>query len=361
MASTIRNTSSATSPVQATQLPLADNGPCLDIVQLARLEQSFRHWVYETHRRDIRLSRNRILLIFLLIRYTGAKLSEILQIDPFTDIDRQTVCIRDCATGESESCVRSIVIAEPLGREIETALLTPEFRQTLTNGFAVDPAFVRRKFYERAEACGFPKHLGGPEMIRRARIVELMRANMPLPAVQKLLGHATPSLSAVQVSFSDEELHQVTRLFIKKESSRKTSARNSFFGKVIAIERGDVQARITLVNLGGHQVASIITCESLDRLGLRQGQLITAEVKAPWIMLQRGQTIAGCSADNCLQGEIARINRGAVSSECVIRLDDHTELCALISTSEGDAIGFVVGEQVWAVFNGFSVILHTDD
>ncbi|MCL2458350.1 MAG: TOBE domain-containing protein [Desulfobulbus sp.] len=345
-------------PVQTDQLPLPEDGPCLDTVQLARLEQAFRRWADDTPRRDIRLSRRRILLIFLLIRYTGAKLNEILQLNPFTDINDQTVCIRDCEAEESGA--RAIVIAEPLGREIETTLLDPEFRRTLTNGFAVDPAFVRRKFYQRAEASGFAKHLGGPEMIRRARAVELVRGNMPLPAVQKLLGHATPSLTAVHASFSEEELRQVTQLFIKRESSRTTSARNSFYGKIIAIERCDVQARITLVNLGGYQVTSIITRESLDRLDLRLGQLITAEVKAPWIMLQRGPTLTGCSADNRLRGEIARINRGTVNSECVVRLDDHTELCALISTSEREAIGFAAGEQVWAIFNGFSVILHTD-
>ncbi|MDR2550534.1 MAG: TOBE domain-containing protein [Desulfobulbus sp.] len=357
-------TASASEPVptdstRSSQPPLPEDGPCLDTVQLARLEQSFRGWADNTPRRDIRLSRRRILLIFLLIRYTGAKLNEVLQLDPFVDIDGQTVCIRDCET--EEPCARTIAIAEPLGREIEAVLLDPEFRRTLANGFAVDPAFVRRKFYERAEECGFAKHLGGPEMIRRARAVELMRGNIPLPAVQKLLGHATPSLTAVHASFSEEELRQAMQLFIKRESSRKTSARNSFFGKIVAIERGDVQARISLVNLGGHQVASIITRESLDRLGLRLGQLITAEVKAPWIILQRGHLLTGCSADNRLRGEIARINRGTVNSECVIRLDDRTELCALVSTSESKAAGFVVGEQVWAIFNGFSVILHTDD
>lgn len=349
----------AVSPDQVdTSLPTED-GPCLDTVQLAQLEHSFRRWVDDTPRRDVRLARRRILLVFLLIRYTGAKLNEILQLDPFTDIDGQTVCIRDCET--EETCTRTVVIAEALGREIGTTLLDPDFRRTLANRFAVDPAFVRRKFYERAEACGFPKHLGGPEMIRRARAVELVRGNMPLPAVQKLLGHATPSLTAAQVSFSEEELRQVTRLFIERESSRKTSARNSFFGKIVAIEPGDVQARITLVNLGGHRVASIITRESLDRLGLRPGRLITAEVKAPWIVLHRGQTLSGCSADNRLLGEIVRINHGAVSSEYVVRLDDHTELCALTSTSDGDGAGLAVGQQVWAVFNGFAVILHADD
>jgi len=355
-------------PVQATDDASPSRGevsmfsedvPCLDTVQLAQLEQSFRHWIDATPRRDVRLSRRRILLVFLLIRYTGAKLNEILSLDPFTDIDEQTVCIR--VVDSEESCARRIAIAASLSQEIQKTLADPDFRASLTNGFSVDPAFVRRKFYERAEACGLPKHLGGPELIRRARAVELVRGNMPLQAVQKLLGHSTPNLTTAHVSFSDDDLQRATKLYLERESSRKTSARNAFFGKIAAIERGDVQARITLINLSGHRVTSIITSESLERLGLQLGRLVTAEVKAPWIILQRGETLSACSADNYFQGKIIRINKGKVNSEYVVRIDDGTELCALTSTSNGAALALKIGDMVWVVFNGFAVILHADD
>jgi molybdate transport system regulatory protein len=336
-----------------------EDGPCLDTVQLAQLEQSFRHWIDASSRRDVRLSRRRILLVFLLIRYTGAKLNEILRLDPFTDIDEQEVCIR--ILDSEEPCVRKISIAESLSREIRETLADPYFRVSLTNLFSIDPAFVRRKFYERAEACGFPKRLGGPEMIRRARAVELVRGNMPLPAVQKLLGHSTPNLTTAHVSFSDDELQRVTKLYVERESIRKTSARNAFFGKIVEIERGDVQARITLINFSGHRVSSIITSESLNRLQLQPGRLVTAEVKAPWIILQRGEAPSACSADNRFQGKIIRINRGKVNSEYVVRIDDGTELCALTSTSNGAALALTVGDMVWVLFNGFAVILHADD
>jgi molybdate transport system regulatory protein len=52
----------------------------LDPVQLAELERTFRDWATASPRRDVRMSRQRILLIFLLIRHTGAKLNEILDI-----------------------------------------------------------------------------------------------------------------------------------------------------------------------------------------------------------------------------------------------------------------------------------------
>lgn len=337
------------------------DGACLDTVQLVQLEQSFRQWAENSPRRDVLFSRRRILIVFLLIRYTGAKLNEILSLDPFTDIDvkQQLVCIRECDAGE-RGCIRKIAIAEHLSIEIQTALGDALFRDSLTNLFAVDPAFVRRKFYERAEACGFSKRLGSPEMIRRARAVELMQSNMPLPAVQKLLGHSTPNLTTAHVSFSEEELQRVTKLFVERESTRKTSARNTFFGKIIDIQRGDIQSLISFVNLAGCTLTAMITNNSLERLGLQPGWLVTAEVKAPWIILQKGDGQSPCSADNRLQGEVVRINRGKVSAEFVVRIGDGTELCSVVSTSSCKALHLKTGDLVWALFNCFAVILHAD-
>lgn len=338
-------------------MPTASAGSCLDTGQLNQLEQSFRQWAEASPRRDVQLSRRRILLIFLLIRYTGAKLNEVLALDPFSDIHQQMVCIRN-PESEQQECARTIVIAEPVANEIEQMLADADFRRSLTNLLAIDPAFVRRKFYERAEACGFAKQMAGPEMIRRARAVELMQSHMPLPAVQKLLGHSTPNLTAAHVSYSEEELQRVTRLFIERESSRKTSARNTFFGKISMIKRGDVQAQVTLINPGGHRITTLITLESLDRLALQVGRLMTAEVKAPWVIIQPGKTDGGSSADNRFAGEVVRINRGKVSSEYVVRIDDGTELCATISTDSGKDLALQVGDRARVLFNCFAVILH---
>ncbi len=59
----------------------------LDPAQLTRLEEEFRSWSDAPSRSDIRASRKRILLIFLLIRYTGARLNEVLTLDLSKHID----------------------------------------------------------------------------------------------------------------------------------------------------------------------------------------------------------------------------------------------------------------------------------
>lgn len=344
------------SPPTGPLITTASEGACLDIAQLEQLEQSFRAWVAAAIRRDVQHSRRRILLIFLLIRQTGAKLSEVLALNPHTDITEQTLCIRHPEGGEA-ACQRSIAISESLAKEIQQALNEPDFSQSLTNCFAVDPAFVRRKFYERAEACGIAKHMAGPEMIRRARAVELMQSNMPLPAVQKLLGHSTPNLTTAHLSYSDDELQRVTRYHLEREACRRTSARNSFYGKITTIKRGDVQALVTLTTPVGHRVTTIITLESLDRLGLQVGRLVTAEVKAPWVMLQPFHA-QGCTADNHFQGTVVRINAGKVTAEYVVRIDDSTELCAMVSREGAAHLSLQVGDPAWVLFNCFAVILH---
>jgi len=331
---------------------IPDEGQCLDTVQLNRLEQSFRKWAGCSPRADVRLSRQRILIIFLLIRYTGAKLNEVLALNPFEDID----LFRNAGV-DTEHGPREVNISETLSREIQTALEDPSFRDSLQNLFDVDPGFVRRKFYECAQACGFPKQLGGPEMIRKARAVELMQGNMPLPAVQMMLGHSAHNLTSSYVSFSEEEMQQVVRVFMERESSRKTSARNAFFGKIQAIQRGDIQTSVNLTTISGHSVTTVITNDSLELLGLKEGRLITAEVKAPWVILQIGKEEPACSAENRFNGIIARITKGKVNTEYAVRISDGTELCAVVSTAGSRHLNLNEGDRVWALFNCFAVVL----
>ena len=190
---------------------------CLDTGQLSRLEQSFRHWAEGTPRSDVRWSRRRMLLIFLLIRYTGAKLNEVLALNPFQDfnLEGQSVVFgkADATPGRPP---REVQIPATLAKEIQAALEDPAFKKSLGTLFKVDPGHVRRKFYERAAACGLATGLGGPDVIRKSRAVELMQNNLPLPVVQKILGHSSPNLTASFVSFADADIQQVARFFLEK-------------------------------------------------------------------------------------------------------------------------------------------------
>jgi molybdate transport system regulatory protein len=334
---------------------------CLDTVQMNRMEQSFRSWAGRAPRADIRLSRKRIFLIFLLIRYTGAKLNEVLAINPFQDVDvKHHLVFLGRAEKKNGRPAREVQIPEVLSEEIKSSLSDPVFKKYLGNFFKVDPGHVRRKFYERAIDSGIPPAMGAPESIRRSRAIELMQSNMPLPVVQRMLGHSTPNLTASYVAFSDADMQQVAKHFIEKESRRKTSARNSFFGKISSIKKGDIQAKVEMITLSGDIVTTIITRDSLSRLGLKTGSLITAEVKAPWVILQKSDGEPESTAENRFAGNIVRINKGETTTEYVVRISDGTELCSIVSTENARLMGFKEDDRVWAIFNSFAVVLHID-
>jgi molybdate transport system regulatory protein len=340
---------------------IPDEVQCLDTVQMNRLEQSFRDWADGAPRADVRLSRRRILLIFLLIRYTGAKLSEVLAINPFQDVDfKHHLVFLGRTEKKNGRLPREVQIPKVLAEEIKSSLDDPSFKEYLVNLFKVDPGHVRRKFYERASDCGFLPAMGAPEIIRKSRAVELMQSNVPLPVVQRMLGHSTLNVTASYVAFSDDDIRQVAKYFIEKESRRKTSARNSFFGKILSIRKGDIQAKVEMITAGGDFVTTVITNDSLSKLGLKKGSLITAEVKAPWVILQKSDKEPESTAENRFLGTITRINRGKITTEYVVRILDGTELCSVVSTENARQIGFQENDQVWVIFNSFAVVLHID-
>jgi molybdate transport system regulatory protein len=334
---------------------------CLDTVQMNRLEQSFRKWADGAPRADVRLSRRRILLVFLLIRYTGGKLNEVIALKPFHDVDfKHHLVFLGRTEKKNIRPPREVRIPGELSEEIKSSLNNPAFKKYLGNFFKVDPGHVRRKFYERAIESGIPPAMGAPESIRRSRAIELMQSNMPLPVVQKMLGHSTLNMTASYVNFSDADMQQVAKHFIEKESHRKTSARNSFFGKISSIKKGDIQAKVEMIALSGDTVTTIITNDSLSRLGLKRGSLITAEVKAPWVILQKSDKEPKSTAENRFLGTITHISKGEITTEYIVRISDGTELCSIITTDNTCQMGFQENDQVWALFNSFAVVLHID-
>jgi molybdate transport system regulatory protein len=338
---------------------IPENRPSLDTMALQRLESTFREWVEMSRTQEIRRSRTRVLIIFLLIRYTGARLNEVLHFDPRQDIafDQHTVTLRKPGAGK-RTAHRTVRIPAELSVELRGAISELEFEGAPADLLRIDPAHVRRKFYDRAEAVGLPREMGTPEAIRKSRAVELMQGNLPLPVVQKIMGHSTPNLAASYVHFSEEEIRQVERLHIERESARKTSARNVFYGKIERLKIGDVQSVLEIVTPAGFRICAVITNDSRSRLGLNPGALVAAEVKAPHLMLAKGDQEPRCSAENRFHGEISRLLRGKVTMEVIVRLSDGTELCAV--TVGGRGPGIAEGEKVWVLFNAFAVVLHLD-
>lgn len=335
-------------------LPVPSGARHMDSLELARLTEAFRSWAARASRADVAVSRKRALFTYLIIRHTGARLGETLHLDDLADIDAARLTIR---FGE-----REVQIPEELGLELAEAFNNPAYAPIRGSFFRMDPAHVRRKFYERAKEAGIEKTLVNPNALRRSRAIELLRENVPLTVVQRILGHSTAELTAAFLKISDDDARRIERRFLERES-RKTSARNFFFGKISAIRRGDIQTEVELSVLGGHAVSAIITNASLARLGLKKGMFATAEIKAPFVSLAKAgkdQSPPAVSADNVFPGEIAGVVQGKVNAEITVALDADTSLCAILTAAAARRLAFVPGENVFALFNAFSVILNVD-
>lgn len=341
----------------------------LDLTQLTALEQSFRAWVDASRRQADRNSRRRLWLIFLLLRSTGARLGEVLGLDAARHIllDQERPVVR---FGEGETG-REVPLPGDVAAELRAALADPELVAGTEGGlsglFLMDQGHVRRKFYERAEEAGIPRDLASPSVLRRTRARQLMRQDVPLPVVQRLLGQSSADLTAAFSDYSDAEAGEILEAYLKREERRKTSARNRFFGQVTRVVGGPVVAEVEVTSLGGFKVYSVVTRESVERLGIEPGVLATADIKAPWVQLSAGPVEPVSTAANRYPAVVKRIvmapeapdgRPGEVVAEVVAELSDGTRLASVITAQSVRRLDLREGMPVWASFGAFSVILN---
>ncbi|MDD4951719.1 MAG: TOBE domain-containing protein [Desulfovibrionaceae bacterium] len=331
----------------------------LDGLELARVTEAFRAWAERPRRSDVRVSRKRLWLIYMLLRFTGAKLGEVLGLDDSMDFDLDQGLVRFCTGTRRDNAAREVQLPEALVREISQVLDDPAFAAWRGRLFRMDPGHVRRKFYERAAECGLPKDCLNPNALRRSRAIELLREDVPLKVVQSILGHSTTDLTAAYLNFSEQDVKRIARHFLEAEK-RKTSARNSFFGKITRVTAGDIQSLVELTTLSGRRVFSMVTNNSVAVLGLVEGAFASAVVKAPWVGLCAGDEPPATCAENLFQGQVETVNQGGISVEVIVRLPDGLRVCSIISAASARDLGLAQGDRVWVMFKSLSVILNVD-
>ena len=67
----------------------------------------------------------------------------------------------------------------------------------------------------------------------------------------------------------------------------KYGARNQLAGRVKEIKRGTVMSQIRLDIPAGSKVSSVMTTDSLDELGIKEGDTVKVVVKAVNVLLVR--------------------------------------------------------------------------
>lgn len=136
----------------------------------------------------------------------------------------------------------------------------------------------------------------------------------------------------------------------------ETSARNTLPGTVVALDAGAVNAVVTLDVGAEAAIVASITLESARRLGLAEGQPVTALVKATSVIVTTAQDNP-TSARNFLPGTVRDVERGAVNSVVTLDVADGQRLTATVTNESVDRLGLKPGAAAAGLFKASSVIL----
>ncbi|WP_460032734.1 TOBE domain-containing protein [Megalodesulfovibrio paquesii] len=358
--------SQAASLLDGAQVP--EGVKYLDQTQLAALTAAFEDWYKSTRGEATRRARGRVWCLFLILRYTGARLQETLDLDDRTDVDLARAVVRfrgaehgdGDAPGDAGQNAREVELPREAAQELAAYLEDPAQAEGRGAVFRMDQGHVRRKFQEVGERAGLPRELANPTALRRSRAIELLQGGMPLPIVQQVLGQGTANLAASLLEFSDEATRRILGEHLRRENARRMSARNTFFGQVARIRSGDIQSEVELTTLGGYPVYAVITNGSVRSMQLRPGRYATAIVKAPWVALARGDASPQSSAANRFAGVVRQVQAGDMCTEVVAELADGLQVCAIITNDSAAALELALGARLWVMFDAFAAILLAD-
>jgi molybdate transport system regulatory protein len=139
----------------------------------------------------------------------------------------------------------------------------------------------------------------------------------------------------------------------------KISARNTLSGVVSKVTRGAVNSEVDLTLKGGEKIASVITNESVDTLGLQEGTAAYAVIKASSVMIASDSS-SKLSARNVLGGTIASIHDGAVDSEITLKLAGGSELVAIITKESVKFLGLKAGDAATGIVKASEVLIGVD-
>ena len=139
----------------------------------------------------------------------------------------------------------------------------------------------------------------------------------------------------------------------------KISARNQLTGKVSRIVAGAVNNEVELTLKHGEILTTVITKESCDVLGIREGKEAVAIIKAPWVVLANPDCGLRFSARNQFRGKISKMVNGAVNSTIHLRTEKGLPLTAVITNESRDEMELHEGNEIVALIKASSVILAT--
>ncbi len=181
--------------------------------QLKILTAKFRDFYKKAPRPRIARIRGRFFLMFLFLRFTGARISEVAGIDDQADVDYRTGDVTMAVLKRHNPHKKKMrkMVPVPLPAVKKLARYLAQYPEMKGKAFSIDRSNFFVIFKKLALECGFPKALAHPHVLRHTRAMELVRAGVPLTIVQQVLGHANLNTTAIYLQFSGQEAKAILK------------------------------------------------------------------------------------------------------------------------------------------------------
>lgn len=154
---------------------------------------------------------------------------------------------------------------------------------------------------------------------------------------------------------SPEEALQTIKTLRRFEM--KLSARNIWAGRITQITTGAVNTLVEVALKGGDSVVSVITNNSVERLGLQTDSEVLAIVKASSVLIGRDLRPEQLSARNIMAGNVSNVVEGAVNDEITIQLAGGSTVTSIVTRESVGRLGLAPGVEACAVIKASSVLL----
>ena len=272
----------------------------------------------------------RLWCIFMLLRYGGLRLVEALALElGHMDWGAGIIHIQ----GEH---ARQVPLPATHCRRLRQMMEDPALFTPSGALLHCDASYVRRSLQQCGNACG-----------------------LPAPVADMFAGRNRRQQSG-SIRYNLKAAQTLLREHVQRTSGLRTSARNVFHGRIEHLRASGIIVTVVLCTAGGLRVTAMITDESCKSLGLSKDMLVTASIKAPWIIIEpdQGQDKPPVATRNCFRGTVERVRQDEMLAEILVNLPDGSQACALHVRGESPIPP--VGSSVWVIFKALSVILTLD-
>ncbi|WP_297217489.1 TOBE domain-containing protein [uncultured Desulfovibrio sp.] len=322
---------------------------CLSREMLEALSLRWEAWEGEATTPGRRVTRARLHLAFLLVRYGGLRLGEVLGLDARRAVDTVTGMLH--VPGPN---ARDVLLPMSCMRHVRRLLSLPEAAQP--DFLVMDEGFLRKKFYAVAASLGIAPALAGPRALRHARGLELLSLHVPLGLVQKFLGQQKPSQVVAFLDFADGAARRMLREQARRRLPHLSGEEdNLFVGMVTGLAVGMRVAEVEVTTFADMRLVARCDLALLQRLELHENQVISVHVASEEIVLTTEPV--STSLGNMVRGTVSSLHADRVECFVGVDLPDGTVLRATLESAAVEGLHLYEGRRVYALFSSRAVRL----